>query len=588
MTNGRDLRSSDGGLTWSLKGQPYDNSWFIDSLNGWCSFSASVYRTTDAGQHWSHPGDVPMPYVGGYIDCLGFSDSLRGICAWHSSDVTPDYSIYVYGWSVTHDGGVSWDSITEAATPGITCDVGPGARVYGVEEHGCIVCRPTAYLRSGMSSFQEFRDISAARGDRAWVCGDGAAIWSSSDSGLTWIPTRPQSGASLQTVDFSDSLHGWGASSDWVARTTDAGRSWIPTPVSFGLSPITDIVAVGEASCLTVAGWSDYDMWNGWIGIFLLGSTEDAGATWDTLRLCPDRQIGSSRFARVGRHIWHPGTHSPNGNSLRSTDGGATWLDMDTIGAGGEPKDINFVDTLNGWAVDSRGNIRSTTNSGDSWTIIATGLDVKRLKMTTLNTGWAISDSELFKTTDGGVTWNGGVVHSGLHAIAFCDSTHGAIVGKSGLILRTSDGGQTWVSDENEFTSDLYDVCMLDSTHAWAVGQYGLVLGFGDWAIGVDESRGHEAPRNLAAAISVRPNPCRARATVEFSSSLAKPAQVTLVDVAGRVKQTVSVRAGARSRTSTCGVREAESTSCAQAQVLPPVSSSYGPSITMLCIDSLG
>ncbi|MBN2464215.1 hypothetical protein JXD38_01130, partial [candidate division WOR-3 bacterium] len=211
-----------------------------------------------------------------------------------------------------------------------------------------------------------------------------------------------------------------------------------------------------------------------------------------------------------------------------------------------EPPDISFVDTLHGWVIDSRGNIRRTMNSGDSWTIIATGLGVKRLKMTTLTTGWAISDSELSQTTDGGVTWDGGVVHSGLQAIAFCDSMHGAIVGNNGLILRTSNGGQTWASDESEFTSDLYDVCMLDSTHAWAVGEYGLVMGFGDWAIGVDEARGHEGPYNLAAAVAVRPNPCRARATVEFSRPLLAPVHVTLVDVAGRVQQAVTARAGVR------------------------------------------
>jgi hypothetical protein len=124
---------------------------------------------------------------------------------------------------------------------------------------------------------------------------------------------------------------------------------------------------------------------------------------------------------------------------------------------------------------------------------------------------------------------------------------HGAVVGNKGLILRTSDGGQTWVWDENEFTSDLYDVCMLDSTRAWAVGQYGLVLGFGDWAIGVDEARGNEGPLTLAVAVAVRPNPSRGRATVEFSRPLSKPTRMTLVDVAGRVHLDVTARTGAQS-----------------------------------------
>jgi len=316
--------------------------------------------------------------------------------------------------------------------------------------------------------------------------------------------------------------------------------------------PISDVVAVDESTCVTAAAWSYFDVYSGYEGEFGLGRTTNAGESWDTIHYVHftygGGTIGSSRFSHVGRRIWHAGTRMPDGNSLVSPDDGATWLDMDTIctPGEGEPPDISFADTLHGWTSDWRRNIRATTDGGESWTIIATGPKIGRLKMTTPNTGWAISDSELFETTDGGVTWDGGVIHSGLRAIAFCDSMHGAIVGKKGLILRTSDAGQTWVRDSSAFTSDLYDVFMLDSAHAWAVGDYGLVLGFGDWAIGVGDSRGLEGSRAIA-AVWVRPNPCRTRATVEFSRPLSRPTQVTLVDVAGRVTQTVSARAGARS-----------------------------------------
>jgi len=88
---------------------------------------------------------------------------------------------------------------------------------------------------------------------------------------------------------------------------------------------------------------------------------------------------------------------------------------------------------------------------------------------------------------------------------------------------------------------------MLDSTHAWAVGANGLVLGFGDWAIGAEEAGGQVVAPVRLASISVRPNPCRDHATVEFSRPLAVPMQMKLVGAAGRVMQVTSVRAGARS-----------------------------------------
>ena len=550
----RILRSTDGGLSWPLSGPSWYSSWFIDSLEGWSSWPTYVFHTTDAGERgrasWQQIGELPLGYS---VRCFGFADRLHGVCAWYYSYETPHGHWEYSGWFLTNNGGVSWDSLAYTGSPGVVCDIGPGGRVYGAEEHGIIVYSPSTYSRTGASTFQEFRDVSAARGGRAWLCGDGGAVWSSADSGVSWAPAKSQSGASLRNVDFSDSLRGWGTSRDWAARTTDGGRSWNRAAANSGISTISDVVAISESACITAAGWSDYDFLYGYEGKFGLARTVNAGASWDTIQYLEfyfgDAPIGSSRFSHVGRRIWHPGVRAPNGNSLRSIDDGATWLDMDTLGAIGdaEPADISFVDTLNGWVIDSRKNIRTTADAGDSWTVLATGLNVKRLEMTSLTTGWAISDSELFKTTDGGATWDGGVVHPGLEAIAFCDSMHGAIVGKSGLILRTGDGGQTWVQDTSEFTSHLYDVFMLDSTRAWAVGEYGLVLGFGDWAIGVDDARGHAGHYILTAAVAVRPNPCRGRATVEFSRPLVRPMQMELVDAAGRVMQAVPVQEGARS-----------------------------------------
>jgi photosystem II stability/assembly factor-like uncharacterized protein len=552
LSNGRILRSMDGGLSWPVSRQYAPSAWFLDSLNGWSTGPPGngVRVTTDAGQNWTQIGEVPVPFFSGSINCFGFNGPETGICAWASVSGGRE-PITAYGWSSTNNGGASWSDLAYG-TSGVVCDIGQDGRVYGLEANGVVIWGPLVNSRFGVSRFQGFQDISAARGDRAWICGDGGAIWSSLDSGVSWTPVKPQSGISLGNVDFTDSLHGWGVSSHWAARTTDGGRSWIPAATG-GLPWISDVVALGESTCVTAAGWTVGDMVHGYSGEFGLERTVNAGASWDTIHFTElgynDVPIGPSRFSHIGRHIWHAGTRTPDGNSLSSSDDGATWLDMDTVctTGEGEPPDISFVDTLHGWVIDSRRNVRVTDNSGDSWTIIATGLNVKRLKMTSLTNGWAISDSELFETTDGGVTWDGGVVHSGLQAIAFCDSTHGAIVGLKGLILRTSDAGQTWVWDESEFTSDLHDVCMLDSTHAWAVGGNGLVLGFGDWAIGVDEARGHEGTRIFAAAVAVRPNPCRARAIVEFSTPLARPMQVTLVDVVGRVMQAVPVQAGVRS-----------------------------------------
>lgn len=67
------------------------------------------------------------------------------------------------------------------------------------------------------------------------------------------------------------------------------------------------------------------------------------------------------------------------------------------------------------------------------------------------NTGWAISGSMVAATRDGGVTWstqtlpNHTSTGTGYTRIAFSDRLHGYILDDRGNVLRTQDGGNTWL-----------------------------------------------------------------------------------------------------------------------------------------------
>jgi hypothetical protein len=73
---------------------------------------------------------------------------------------------------------------------------------------------------------------------------------------------------------------------------------------------------------------------------------------------------------------------------------------------------------------------------------------------------------------------------------------HGVAVGDNGLIIRTTDGGVSWLRDTIPWTEDLMGVYMLDSVHIWAVGDLGLVLGYGPWTAGLAGESGvtHNQP----------------------------------------------------------------------------------------------
>lgn len=102
--------------------------------------------------------------------------------------------------------------------------------------------------------------------------------------------------------------------------------------------------------------------------------------------------------------------------------------------------------------------------------------------------GWAVGDGGVIvKTTDGGATWvvQTSGVNVELNGIFFSDSTHGWAVGATGTILVTSDGGTTWTPQSSGVVSVLNSVYFTSNTNGWAVGDGGVILvttnGGGAW-----------------------------------------------------------------------------------------------------------
>jgi photosystem II stability/assembly factor-like uncharacterized protein len=63
-----------------------------------------------------------------------------------------------------------------------------------------------------------------------------------------------------------------------------------------------------------------------------------------------------------------------------------------------------------------------------------------------------------------------------LQAVDFADDQHGWVVGNSGTILHSSDGGSTWSPQESGTTVTLWDVDFVDTNRGWVVGNSGTIL----------------------------------------------------------------------------------------------------------------
>ena len=198
--------------------------------------------------------------------------------------------------------------------------------------------------------------------------------------------------------------------------------------------------------------------------------TRDGGTSWAIQMGDPqssDAAIQSLRFIDA-THGWavQDALREPR---LLHTDDGETWTPVGSVPR--HFRDYTFTSVRNGIMADGGAGLWSTGDGGNSWKQVAAcevqaevqGLtkriecDFLSLYFPTPATGYAVGSSSaltngfaLFKTRDGGATWQSSVVQTdpgNAENVFFIDENTGYVrIGypDSGLLYRTADGGQTW------------------------------------------------------------------------------------------------------------------------------------------------
>jgi len=88
--------------------------------------------------------------------------------------------------------------------------------------------------------------------------------------------------------------------------------------------------------------------------------------------------------------------------------------------------------------------------------------------------------SAFISTGDGSWVWQNPLPQGNrLYDVDFVDASHGWVVGASGLILATTDGGTTWVKQISGTHGPLRAVAFADTLHGWAA-EYPILMGGGD------------------------------------------------------------------------------------------------------------
>ncbi|MBI4646904.1 MAG: T9SS type A sorting domain-containing protein [Bacteroidia bacterium] len=184
----------------------------------------------------------------------------------------------------------------------------------------------------------------------------------------------------------------------------------------------------------------------------------------------------------------------PNGKAIikKTTNAGASWTTVYSLTPSVSPSTlmmshINFVTSSVGYAVGGytdllKGIICKTTNGGNSWDTLPHNLNCSRFLSSyffNTNNGF-ITGTYIFKTTNGGMSWsqvNSAIGAYGIRKITFINSSTGFAIGNNdNLLIKSTDGGNTWSEVTLPTTENTNDIFFIDQNTGFIGCNNGVIL----------------------------------------------------------------------------------------------------------------
>jgi photosystem II stability/assembly factor-like uncharacterized protein len=308
------------------------------------------------------------------------------------------------------------------------------------------------------------RQLQFLNQTEAW-CSDENHLWHTRDGGETWQLLYSGERIDISEFQFVDSEAGWMLKSRELYRTEDGGHSWteIVTPMK------------GYAGQL----WSFHLDDNGKIG-------------WIAGGLYYPTEAGRCLNTAAGVLDWQPACLYSA--IFRTEDAGLSWRRQPTRLRYGRFFSIVFADAGHGW-VAGDADVLHTTDGGKTWCpdrfkpscedyYELPDMYVTAISFADQKNGLLLFSSGMVaKSSDGGNTWCGLVEppdpspcdncglspQYNLHRVYFKDAAHGIALNSRGLIYESFNGGATWRKLAISTTFDA--IIPGGKTSAWAVSQ---------------------------------------------------------------------------------------------------------------------
>ncbi len=289
-------------------------------------------------------------------------------------------------------------------------------------------------LQNANEMLGNFRAVVAPTDSTVMIVGDQGKILRSKNGGATWkvVCSQTESTTALYNIAFAGGLNGLAVGQGGkILYTKDGGMTWAP-----GRSGTRETL----------------------FGVALVEGKETRG--------------------------WAVGGH---GTILRTSDGGISWIPS-VSGVDVYLNSIFFINASEGWTCGISGEILHTSDGGKIWKERLPGLTtaLNAIHFVTPSIGWAVGGyGSIVKTENGGVSWIKQNIRPEfedfktkdmLTACSFRDALNGLVVGTGQNLLRTVDGGSTYIEQKVATEEVLMGVSFSSRSIGWLVGYDGCLL----------------------------------------------------------------------------------------------------------------
>ena len=295
-------------------------------------------------------------------------------------------------------------------------------------------------------------------------------IWKTTNGGMTWVTQTTDGANYLNTLFFIDENNGYSAGGSLgseIIKTTNGGENWLL--VEYYNNPaLSDIyfldqtkgVAAGEDGCVMVST-------NSGLNWTRTGSPSNMGVSSVVFT---DSQTG---FGFGSGNIY-----------LKTTNGGTNWSEED-FGFSSNKQFLDAQVTPDGkiHAIGNYGTILISENGGTNWQINSSVTEntLSEILFVNNNTGYAVcgyGSGDILKTTDAGETWVSQInqYHTPMYGLSFTDAETGYIAGSID-IKKTTNGGTNWFNVYSSTTNEIFtDVVFTNPNTGYITGSYGKLL----------------------------------------------------------------------------------------------------------------